>query len=335
MLRTGFTCRRGAKRRCSIGLGALRRPAAEETIFVHYTGGAHAKIPPPQQEDSQGVSRLVSRSAFVHLRLHSEFSVTDGTVRIDQAVARAVEDGMPALAITDLANVFGMVKFYKAARGAGVKPIIGVDCWITNDGDRDKPHRLLLIVRSMDGYRALCTLLSRAWLTNQHRGRAELRREWLAESGRGLIALSAGMTGDVGSAILAGNDAQALRAAESWAAIFPGAYYLELQRAGAPNTDSYIDGALHVAGRLGLPVVATHPVQFLRPGEFKAHEARVCIAEGYVLSDRRRPRIFTPDCYFKSQSEMAELFQDLPAALVNAVEIAKRCNLTLELGRNR
>ena len=276
----------------------------------------------------------MSGPVFVHLRLHSEFSVTDGTVRIDQAVARAAADGMPALAITDLANVFGMVKFYKAARAAGVKPVIGVDCWITNDADRDKPHRLLLIVRSAAGYRSLCGVLSRAWLANQHRGRAEIRREWLAEGGGGLIALSGGMAGDVGSAILAGNETQALRAAQGWASIFPNAYYLELQRAGAPNTEPYVDGALQVATRLGLPVVATHPVQFLRADEFNAHEARLCIAEGYVLSDRRRPRLFTPECYFKSQAEMAALFADLPEALTNAVEIAKRCNLTLELGRH-
>jgi DNA polymerase-3 subunit alpha len=277
----------------------------------------------------------VPSPSFVHLRLHSEFSVTDGTVRIDEAVARAAADGMPALAITDLANVFGMVKFYKAARAVGVKPIIGVDCLISNELDREKPHRLLLIARSTQGYRALCTLLTRSWLENQHRGRAELRREWLGDAAGGLIALSGGLGGDVGSALLAGNEPHALRAAQAWAALFPSGYYLELQRAGAPGTDAYIEGALHVAGRLGLPVVATHPVQFLGPEEFKAHEARVCIAEGYVLSDKRRPRLFTAECYFKSQGEMGALFSDLPEALANSVEIAKRCNLTLDLGRNR
>src|SRR6267142_306502 len=191
--------------------------------------------------------------AFVHLRLHSEFSITDGIVRIDEAVERAAADGMPALAITDLANVFGMVKFYKAARSGGVKPIIGCDVWITNESERDKPHRLLLLAQSRGGYLKLSELLSRAWLAGEHR----------------------------------------------------------------------------------LPVVATHPVQFLRPEDFAAHEARVCIAEGHVLGDRRRPRTFTRESYFLSQAEMAKLFADLPEALANSVEIARRCNLSLELGKSK
>ncbi len=273
--------------------------------------------------------------AFVHLRLHSEFSVSDGTVRIDEAVARAAADGMAALALTDLNNLFGMIKFYRAARAAGVKPIVGVDCWITNDEDRDKPSRLLLLVRSREGYLRLCALLSQAWLTNQHRGRAEIRREWLAESSEGLIALSGGQTGDVGMALAAGNEAAARRFARAWAAVFPDAYYIELQRAGAPGTESYVAGAVAVAGELGIPVVATHPVQFLRADEFKAHEARVCIAEGYTLSDRRRPQVHTPESWFRPQADMRALFADIPEALANTVQIALRCNLVLELGRPR
>ncbi len=273
--------------------------------------------------------------AFVHLRLHSEFSVSDGTVRIDEAVARAAADGMAALAITDLSNLFGMVKFYRAARAAGVKPIVGVDCWITNDEDRDKPSRLLLLVRSREGYLRLCEILSRAWLTNQHRGRAEIRREWLVESSHGLIALSGGQAGDVGAALAAGNEAAARRFARAWAEAFPDAFYIEVQRAGAPGTETYVAGAVAIAAELAIPVVATHPVQFLRADEFKAHEARVCIAEGYTLSDRRRPRVHTPESWFRSQADMQALFADMPEALANAVEIARRCNLILELGRPR
>src|SRR5512134_1909766 len=272
----------------------------------------------------------------VHLRLHSEFSIVDGIVRLDDAVARAAADGMGALALTDLGNVFGMVDFYKAARKSGVKPIIGCDVWITNDAERDKPHRLLLLVRSHAGYLRLSELLTRAYRENQHRGRAELRREWLAAGGgEGLIALSGAAAGDVGAALLQGNFPAAERFAREWAASFPGAYYLELQRAGAAHTEAYIAAAVDLAGAVGLPVVATHPVQFLRPEEFKAHEARVCIAEGYVLADQRRPRAFTPESYFKTQAEMAAAFADLPEALANAVEIAKRCNLVLELGKSK
>ena len=251
---------------------------------------------------------------FVHLRMHSEYTVTDGIVRLDEAVARAVEEGMPALAITDLANMFGMVKFYKAARSKGLKPVIGCDVWIGNEAERDKPSRLLLLCRNRDGFHQLCELLTRAWLENQARGRAEIRKDWLAGKGAdGLIALSGALAGEVGSALAQNNVAQAERLAAEWAELFPQRFYVELQRAGAPSTEAYIQRALALAAKLALPVVATHPVQFLKPEEFLAHEARVCIAEGYVLADKRRPRAFTPESYFKTQAQMADLFADIRA----------------------
>jgi DNA polymerase III subunit alpha len=210
--------------------------------------------------------------AFVHLRLHSEFTVTDGIVRIDEAVARAAADGMPALAITDLANLFGMVKFYKAARAQGVKPIIGCDVWISNEAERDKPSRLLLLCRNRAGFLRLCELLTRAWLENQVRGRAEISRSWLVDEGtEGLLALSGAQAGDIGSALAQDNMAQAERLAAGWAQLFPQRFYIELQRAGVPNAEHYIQRALALAGRLELPVVATHPVQFLKPEEFLSH----------------------------------------------------------------
>ena len=273
---------------------------------------------------------------FVHLRLHSEYSVTDGIVRLDQAVERAAADGMPALALTDLANLFGLVKFYRAARAAGVKPIIGADCWVQNPSDREKALRLLLLCSSREGYLRLCELLSRAWLRNQHRSRAEIQREWLEETGtEGLIALSGAATGDVGQALAADNAEAAERCARSWAGLFPGRYYIELQRAGFPHAEALVARSVALAGRLGLPVVATHPVQFLDRADFKAHEARVCIAQGYILADQRRPKLYTAEQYFKTQAEMAELFADIPQALENSVEIGRRCNLEIELGKSR
>ena len=274
--------------------------------------------------------------AFVHLRLHSEYSIVDGIARIDDAVARAAKDGQPALALTDLANLFGMVKFYKAARGAGVKPVVGCDVWIENAAERDKPFRALLLVKNRVGYGRLCELLTRAYLSNKFRGRAEIRRDWFAGAGatEGLIALSGAMTGDVGQALLNGNVDAADRLARQWAQWFPDAYYIELQRAGQPQTENHVRQACALAGRLELPVVATHPVQFIDPGEFRAHEARICIAQGYVLSDKRRPREFTEQQYFKSQAEMVELFADIPEALANSVEIARRCNLSVTLGKS-
>jgi DNA polymerase-3 subunit alpha len=273
---------------------------------------------------------------FVHLRLHSEYSVTDGIVRLDAAVERAARDGMPALAVTDSANVFGMVKFYQAARAAGVKPVIGADCWVQGESAADKPGRVLLLCASRAGYLRLSDLLSRAWLQNQRQGRAEIARPWLHEcDNEGLIALSGASAGDVGVALGAGNAAAADRLARDWSARFPGRFYLELQRAGFAHGETLVARSVELAARLGLPVVATHPVQFLAPEDFKAHEARVCIAQGYVLGDQRRPRQFTPEQYLKSQEEMARLFADVPQALDNALEIARRCNLQIELGRSR
>jgi DNA polymerase-3 subunit alpha len=268
--------------------------------------------------------------------MHSEYSVTDGIVRVDDAVAKAKADGMPALALTDASNVFGMVKFYTAARAAGLKPVIGVDCWIQNDADREKPFRALLLCSSRAGFLLLSELLSRAWLKNQHRARAEVSMDWFRESGTdGLIALSGFAGGDVGHALAGGNDAAAAKLASAWSKLFPGRYYLEVQRTGAPQGEQLVGATLALAVKVKLPVVATHPVQFTSPEDFKAHEARVCISQGYVLGDQRRPKLFTPEQYFKSQEEMAALFADVPQALENAVEIARRCNLEIELGKSR
>jgi len=271
--------------------------------------------------------------AFVHLRLHSEFSIADGTVRIDDAVAAALADGMPALAITDLANVFGLVKFYKAARAAGLKPIAGCDVWITHDTERDAPFRALLLCADRDGYLRLCEWLSRAYRGHQHRGRAEFRREWFDEGTDGLIALSGARDGDVGAALLQGNAAGAARLARDWARRFPGRYYLEVQRAGRPDDDALVAATAQLGADLALPVVATHPVQYLRREDFRAHEARVSIAEGHLLADPRRPRHFTTEQHFATQAEVAARFADLPEALANAVAIAQRCNLTIPLGK--
>ena len=283
---------------------------------------------------------------FTHLRVHSEYSIVDGLVRIDDLVKAAVKDNQPALAVTDLANTFCLVRFYKAARGKGIKPIVGVDAWITNDDNRDKPHRLLILAKNHTGYLQLCDLLARAWLTNQHKGRAELRTEWLEAlatsvstlhpdepQDNALIVLSGAHFGDVGQAIENGDLAKAEANAERWAKIFPGHFYIEIQRAGQPNQEQQVRHSVALAGRLGLPVVATHPVQFLDKSEFIAHEARVCIAEGEMLANAKRVRRFNENMCFKSQDEMLELFKDLPGALANSVEIAKRCNVTLTLGK--
>jgi DNA polymerase-3 subunit alpha len=276
----------------------------------------------------------MSAPDFVHLRLHSEFSIVDGTVRIDEAVEAAAADAMPALALGDLANVFGLVKFYRAARAVGVKPILGCDVWLTHEAERDQPFRALLLVASRAGYLKLTDWLTRAYRSNAYRGRAELRREWFDEGSDGLIALSGARDGDVGHALLQGNRNGAQKAARMWAARFPGRYYLEVQRAGHGDDNALVAATVALAQEAAVPVVATHPIEFLHPDGFRAHEARVCIAEGHVLADPRRPKRFTPDQYFKSQAEMAAAFSDLPEVLANSVNIAERCNFALPLGKN-
>ena len=283
--------------------------------------------------------------SFIHLRLHSEYSIVDGIVRIDEAVAAAKADDMPALALTDLGNVFGMVKFYQEARGKGIKPVIGCDLWLTNETDRENPYRVLLLAQNYDGYLRLCELLTRAYRGNQYRGRAEILKSWLGETGTdGLIALSGAHHGDVGQALIADNAAAARQLAEGWAALFPGRYYLEVQRLGPQAmtggaasipVERHVERALQLASVTGLPAVATHPVQFMQRDDFRAHEARVCISEGYVLSDQRRPKRHSAEQYFKTRRERAELFADVPEVLENGVEIARRCSLGLTLGKSR
>ncbi|MHB1099960.1 MAG: DNA polymerase III subunit alpha, partial [Burkholderiales bacterium] len=269
----------------------------------------------------------MSDPRFVHLRLHSEYSVSDSIVRLDDALEAARQDAMPALALTDLSNVFGLVKFYLAARQKGVKPIAGCDVWLENG------YRMLLLCQSREGYLKLCEILSRAYRKNQNRGRAEIRAEWFEEAGsEGLIALSGAHLGEIGQLLLQGGDA--VDAAKKWSSLFPGRFYIELQRVDQ-QSELCVQHSIKLASLLGLPVVATHPVQFMRREDYKAHEARVCIAEGSILGDQRRTRHFNEEQYFKTQAEMAELYADIPEALENGVEIAKRCNLTLEIGNNK
>ena len=272
-------------------------------------------------------------SPFVHLHVHTEFSLADGIVRIEELVQAAARGGMPAVAVTDLANVFGMVKFYRAAVAAGIKPVIGADLWIENVKDHNKPFRLVVLCQNRAGYRNLNRLLTRAYAEGQHTGRPCVSRPWLEGASEGLIALSGAQDGEIGQALLGAHPERARHLAQAYQELFPGRLYLELQRTGQPYQEDYNHAAVALAQERGLPVVATNHVQFLEQKDFEAHEVRVCIHEGRILRDNRRPRRFTRQQYFRSAEEMAELFADIPEALANTVEIARRCNLQLEFGR--
>ncbi|GKS84286.1 DNA polymerase III subunit alpha [Acidovorax sp. SUPP1855] len=270
---------------------------------------------------------------FVHLRLHTEFSVVDGTNRIDEVAKAAAKDGQPALAITDLGNLFGAIKFYKEARGKGVKPVLGAEVFVEPEEPGNPPSRMILLVQGKQGYLNLSELLARAWTRNVVKNQPLCTWAWLEELGEGLIALAGAQAGPVGQAIVKGDDAGAARLALRLAGLFPHRFYLEIQRAGRPDDEAHVVSAVQLAARLNLPVVATHPVQFATADDYEAHEARVCISEGEILGNQRRVRKFTREQYFKSSAQMEALFADVPSAIANTLEIAKRCNLTLVLGK--
>ena len=267
---------------------------------------------------------------FVHLRFHSEYSITDGIVRLDPILEEAVKRGDVALGITDNMNVFGGLRFFTHALADGVKPIVGCDLWITNEaeGKRDEPYRLTVYCQNHVGYLSLCTLLSRAWMENQYLGRGELRFDWLTEENcRGLICLTGGPLGIVERLTSGKTPEEGDAAVEHLMAAFPGRLYLEAQRAGRLNDDALVGRMAQLSIKKQLPLVATHPIQFLKKADFTAHDVRVCIAQGYVLADPRRPKDYTPEQYYKTEEEMRELFKDLPQALDNTAVIAQRCNL--------
>ena len=271
---------------------------------------------------------------FVHLRLHSEFSVVDGTNRIDDAVQVAADDKQPALALTDLTNLFGTIKFYKQARSKGVKPLLGAEIYLESlTQDANHLSKMILLVQSQQGYLNLCELLSRGWTQNVHKAVGVIKLAWLQELSQGLIALSGAQSGPVGQALVQGDLSRASELALQIAGIFPHRFYIELQRAGRADDEAHVVAAVQLASHLNLPVVATHPVQFTKPDDYEAHEARVCISEGEILGNQRRIRKFTREQYFKSSAQMLELFADVPSAVANTLEIAKRCNVSLVLGK--
>ncbi|MGD8378561.1 MAG: DNA polymerase III subunit alpha [Gammaproteobacteria bacterium] len=271
---------------------------------------------------------------FVHLRLHTEYSLSDSVIRVPGLMKAAVDMGMPAVALTDQGNLFAMVKFYRAAQSHGLKPIIGADMLIDEPAEGEAPSRVVLLCQNLTGYRNLTELITRSYIEGQRTGTPTLDRAWLAERADGLIALSAGREGDVGRALLLGRSELAHERASWWARLFPDRYYLELIRTGREGEEDYLHLAVDLAADMRLPVVATNDVRFLQSDDFEAHEARVCIHEGRILDDPRRERRYSEEQYLRTPEEMAELFSDIPEALANSVEIARRCTVEMRLGEN-
>ena len=275
-------------------------------------------------------------TAFVHLRLHTEYSLVDSVVRIPELVKAVAEAGMPAVAITDQVNLFAMVKFYRDAMARGVKPIIGVDLLVAERGERAQPSRIALLCMDERGYRNLTALVSRAYIDGRQRDLPLIERDWLDAQGvGGLIALSCGADGDVGRALALGKSADAARHLAFWRERFGDRYYLEVSRVGREGEEALLAATVALAAAERVPLVATNDVRFLAPDDFDAHEARVCIHEGVQLADPGRSRRYTQQQYLRTPDEMAALFADLPEALANSVAIARRCSLALHLGESR
>ncbi|MGB5492791.1 MAG: DNA polymerase III subunit alpha [Woeseiaceae bacterium] len=275
----------------------------------------------------------MSAPTFVHLHLHTEYSLVDSTVRIPALMQRCAKLGMPAVALTDQNNLFGLVKFFRKAMAAGVKPLTGLDLRLFNEDEPERPFTLVLFCQSSLGYRKLSELVTRSYLEGQVRGAPMARREWLnEESCEGLIALSGGLHGDIGHALHSGHADRAAELLAGWQRTFPGRFYLELIRTGRAGEEDCVQASLALASDNKIPVVASNDVRFLDREDFNAHEARVCIHDGRGLADTDRPRLYSEQQYLRSPEEMAELFADIPQALANTVEIARRCNLDLKLG---
>lgn len=270
---------------------------------------------------------------FVHLRLHTEFSLVDSLIRVKKLVGKVAEMNMPACGISDQCNFYGLIKFYKAAQGAGVKPIIGADFWVASAEADGAPTLITLFAMNNQGYKNIIELISLGWRQGQQQGVAYVQREWITQYSDGVIALSGGKFGDLGVALLSGRQAQAEQLLQSWMQDFPNRFYIELQRTGRENDENYVHAAVALAEICQCPVVATNDVRFIKKDEFEVHEARVCISEGRTLDDPRRERRYSDQQYLRSPDEMAELFSDIPEAIENTLEIAKRCNVTIQMGK--
>ncbi|QIZ77380.1 DNA polymerase III subunit alpha [Ferrimonas lipolytica] len=269
---------------------------------------------------------------FVHLRVHTDFSMVDGLPKVKPLLARASELGMAAIAVTDMTNLCGLVKFYGGAHGAGIKPIIGADFWVTTPELGDEQFRITALATNNKGYANITDLISEAYLRGHVNNRPVLDKAWLAKHSEGVIILSGGKDGDVGKALVKGNFAMAAELAKFYQQHFADHYYLELLRTGRADEETYLHAALDFAAEQELPLVATNEVVFLDKANFSNHEIRVCIHDGFPLDDARRPRLYSEQQYLRSEDEMCELFADIPEALENSVEIAKRCNVTVRLG---
>ncbi|WP_455482857.1 DNA polymerase III subunit alpha [Haemophilus parahaemolyticus] len=268
---------------------------------------------------------------FVHLKVHSDFSMINGLAKVKPLVKNAVADNMVAMALTDFSNFCGLVKFYGEALSSGLKPIIGADILVRAIPETEELDELTLLAKNNTGYHNITMLLSKAY----QQGYVDLpvvEKEWLTEYNEGIIVLSGGRLGDVGKALLKENAKEAENLTAFYQQYFPEHFYLSLCRTGRTDEENYIKAAVPFASHHNIPLVAVNDVVFLKPDDFEAHEIRVAIHDSYTLDDPKRPKKYSAQQYFRTEEEMCRLFADIPSALENTVEIAKRCSVTVRLG---
>jgi len=266
---------------------------------------------------------------FIHLDVHTEYSISDGICRIPELLEATAQYHMPSIVINDHANLFGAIKFYQEALDSGIKPLLGAEVLVAYG---DQQHtRLILICKNVAGYKHLSELLSKAY--QQRQDTIIINREWLKNSSEGLIAVSGGYYSDIGQALLNEQQIKAEKFLQEWADIFPENFYLQISRIGREQEEIYIRRLIKLAGPKNIPVVATNEVRFIAAEDFIAHEARVAIHAGYTLEDPKRPKHYTAQQYLRRPEEMQALFADLPETLQNTVELAKRCNMQFDLGK--
>lgn len=263
---------------------------------------------------------------FVHLGIYTEFSITESIVRIPDLVNAAVKDQMPALALTDLSNLHAAVKFYNSCLKKGIKPLLGSAIRLD-----DAQHRATLLAMSNVGWKSLTEIVSRGFIEGQQLSIPCVKKEWILEQHQDIIVLL-GQHSDVGQMLCSSNPQKAAPLLEAWIEKFGNRVYLALTRTDRPGEEDFIQEAAKLAAQYNVGVVAHNDVHFVEKEDFEAHEARVCIADGYVLADDRRPRLYSPEQHFKTSDEMIELFSDIPSAIENTYNIAKRCNVSLQLG---
>ena len=268
---------------------------------------------------------------FIHLFVHTEFSIVDSTIRIGQLVDNLKQNNIPAVGITDFNNMYAAIKFYNKATAAGIKPLFGAELHVLDE--KNNPYVFTFLCIDKQGYLNLSELISLAHQKGYYHGKPYVKEEWISKHQQGLIAISSNMRGDIGQLILQQKTEQAAAKIAKWHTLFGDRFYLSIARINRKHETWHNDATVYFAAHQKIALVASNEPRFMQASDFNAHEARVCINQGMILADPRREKTYTTEQYFASQEQMVEKFKDFPQAIENTLEIAKRCHYCFEFGK--